>query len=75
MSIIMVDYEDAFRRADKLDEFRGKCAVCAAKLEQENSPLHENLSDITRRLAELSADVRSGGRVWDEFYRANVRLD
>jgi|GEM_PF-4510892 len=73
MSIIMVDYEDAYRRADKLSGMGRQCAELSKKL-SELPEAASALSDFSVRFAAISADVRKGADIWEDFYRNNIRL-
>ena len=73
MSIIMVDYEDAYIRADKLFGMSAKCTELSAKL-SDFPELAPKLSDFSERFAALSADIRKGADIWEDFYRNNIRL-
>ena len=73
MSIIMVDYEDAYKRADKFAEMSLKCAALAAKAADDKG-MSEKLIDLSEKFKSLETDIRTGAEIWDDFYRRNVRL-
>lgn len=73
MSIIMVDYEDAYERADRFGKMSEKCADFSETLKDE-AGIAQRLEALSARFSSLSADIRRGADVWEEFYRTNIRL-
>lgn len=72
MSIIIVDYEDAYERA----EVFGRMSETMLEMSKaiENDGIKSRMSDFSKTFAELQTDIRAGADVWEEFYRHNIRL-
>lgn len=75
MSIIAVDCEDCYRRADKFAAMAKTCAGYADKLGAEGGDLAAGLRAEAEEFAALSADIRAATDVWTDFYTHNVRTD
>lgn len=75
MAIIMVDCDDCYARANKLDEIGRRFANYADQLGADGGELTEALQSYSRIFGELKKDIDASTDIWADFYAHNVRLD
>lgn len=74
MSIIMVDCEDCYKRADRLLAASQKLEEYAGRLDDSCQELKAGLLKQAEVFHKLKDDIYASTDIWTDFYKKNVRL-